>query len=181
MVASRYGKSLIRKRTALNAPFVEQSLNGTMVNNSLVTKDTTRELSDGDKINFGIKQYMFRIKPESQLLDGMDEEELNAVVDQVESVQVQGAENVVGEEDLSCSVCTELFYDAVTLGCSHTFCKHCIVQWKQRNNVCPMCRVIIKTETPTILINNLVEKVSTQSWFSLIALYDRLFLVLVNG
>lgn len=63
------------------------------------------------------------------------------------------------EDDLTCSVCTELFIEAVTLGCSHTFCKFCIEQWRKNADLCPICRTKIKGLFPTLIINNLVEKV----------------------
>lgn len=64
------------------------------------------------------------------------------------------------EDDLVCSICTELFIDAVTLACSHSFCKFCIELWRKNNDICPICRTKIKGQFPTLIVNNLVEKVS---------------------
>lgn len=47
------------------------------------------------------------------------------------------------ESELQCSVCAELFVEATTLNCSHTFCKYCITMWKKKKKDCPICRYLI--------------------------------------
>lgn len=76
--------------------------------------------------------------------------------------QVPNAEKnlEIEEEELTCSICTELFIKAVTLKCSHTFCKYCINQWCNTKSICPICRTRITGENPTLIINNFVEKVT---------------------
>lgn len=44
------------------------------------------------------------------------------------------------ESELQCSICAELFVEATTLNCSHTFCKYCICTWKKKKKDCPICR-----------------------------------------
>uniref|UniRef100_A0A4W5NHH5 Tripartite motif containing 35-9 n=1 Tax=Hucho hucho TaxID=62062 RepID=A0A4W5NHH5_9TELE len=46
------------------------------------------------------------------------------------------------EEDLSCSVCRDIFKDPVLLSCGHSFCKTCLQDtWKQRESQeCPLCK-----------------------------------------
>ena len=46
------------------------------------------------------------------------------------------------EEELSCSVCSDIFRDPVILSCSHSFCKVCLQQcWDQKGSQeCPLCR-----------------------------------------
>lgn len=48
------------------------------------------------------------------------------------------------EDELSCSVCTELFRDPVLLSCGHSYCRQCINDhWtfsSSRN--CPICRQV---------------------------------------
>lgn len=66
----------------------------------------------------------------------------------------------VEEDELTCSICSELFYKAVTLGCSHTFCQYCIGMWRKNSQLCPICRTKIKDLFPTLIVNNFVEKVS---------------------
>lgn len=41
---------------------------------------------------------------------------------------------------LSCTVCTEVFYDPMRLPCEHTFCRDCIQKWLEGNKTCPVCR-----------------------------------------
>ncbi len=52
------------------------------------------------------------------------------------------------EDELSCSVCTELFRDPVLLSCGHSFCRQCINDhWtfsSSRN--CPVCRQVSPQE-----------------------------------
>ena len=73
---------------------------------------------------------------------------------------------------LTCSICYELFIDAITLNCSHTFCKLCIVNWRTSKNLnkklCPMCRTIIKNYKREIIadkqIKELMEKCSVEKF-----------------
>lgn len=68
--------------------------------------------------------------------------------------------NDIMESELICSICTELFIEAITLNCSHTFCKTCIKLWKKQRKLCPVCRTSIKTETAALTINNIIEKMT---------------------
>ena len=73
-----------------------------------------------------------------------------------------------GTEGLTCSICTSIMYQPVTLSCNHTFCGHCISEWFKSQTACatsdedwnagsynraspscPVCRTDITTE-PTI-------------------------------
>ena len=58
----------------------------------------------------------------------------------------------LAEIELQCAVCTEVFLDACTLNCGHTFCFYCIYKWKKENSNCPMCRSDIKY---IVTLNNL--------------------------
>lgn len=63
------------------------------------------------------------------------------------------------ENELVCSICSELFIKAVTLNCSHTYCKYCIEMWRQRQNGCPICRVKITSVNPTLVLDNVIDQV----------------------
>lgn len=65
----------------------------------------------------------------------------------------------VAENELQCSICTELFIKAVTLNCSHTFCNYCIGQWRQNKALCPICRTKIDTVSSTLVVDNFISKV----------------------
>ncbi|KAM3849790.1 E3 ubiquitin-protein ligase TRIM39-like [Diretmus argenteus] len=58
------------------------------------------------------------------------------------------------EEDLSCSVCHDIFKDPVHLACSHSFCKACLQKWWTEKLIheCPVCR---KTSSRSKPIGNL--------------------------
>ncbi|KAJ8335178.1 hypothetical protein SKAU_G00408170 [Synaphobranchus kaupii] len=57
------------------------------------------------------------------------------------------------EEELSCSVCFDIFRDPVILRCSHSFCKACLQQYwgKKGYQECPCCRKRSKHEPPSNL------------------------------
>ncbi|GJQ75387.1 hypothetical protein Trydic_g23563 [Trypoxylus dichotomus] len=63
------------------------------------------------------------------------------------------------ENELQCIICTELFIKATTLNCSHSFCKHCITEWRKKNKKCPICRTKITTANPTIVLDNFIGKI----------------------
>nr|XP_006009591.1 PREDICTED: E3 ubiquitin-protein ligase TRIM39-like [Latimeria chalumnae] len=46
------------------------------------------------------------------------------------------------EDEMTCSVCQELFKDPVTLRCGHNFCRECVCEyWKEKTSQsCPICR-----------------------------------------
>ncbi|XP_056451494.1 E3 ubiquitin-protein ligase TRIM35-like [Gadus chalcogrammus] len=63
--------------------------------------------------------------------------------------------------DLSCSVCCDIFKDPVLLSCSHSFCKGCLQSWWTQNQEqqCPLCkRRSSRTDPPrNIALKNLSE------------------------
>ncbi|XP_067108125.1 E3 ubiquitin-protein ligase TRIM35-like [Osmerus mordax] len=65
------------------------------------------------------------------------------------------------EEDLSCSVCCDIFKDPVVLTCSHSFCKACLQEyWKQKESwECPLCRRRSSRPDPpcNLVLKNLCE------------------------
>lgn len=158
-----------------------QSVNGTHVNNVLIGKNSRKNLEYGDIIMLTSDlKYKFESKealPEDDEFVAVAEAVMDSV-DMTEGVtksvdvakaaaevkkNVSEASSFKPEEDeLTCSVCTELFIEAVTLGCSHTFCKFCIEQWRKNADLCPICRTKIQGLFPTLVINNLVEKVSNK-------------------
>ena len=72
------------------------------------------------------------------------------------------------EEEITCSICGDLFTDPKTISCLHTFCKQCIEKSIESNKkiasivCCPLCRTPLTREdissVPTnFTINRLVE------------------------
>lgn len=66
------------------------------------------------------------------------------------------------QSELTCPVCLELFRDPVILECGHHFCKVCITQCWEANEVsnCPKCRKSCERKLrPNSLLCNVVESV----------------------
>ena len=64
----------------------------------------------------------------------------------------------LAETELQCAVCFEVFMDATTISCGHTFCKNCICEWQKRNSNCPLCRMDIKHMVEVKTLDCFVEK-----------------------
>ncbi|XP_067442432.1 nuclear factor 7, ovary-like [Thunnus thynnus] len=68
------------------------------------------------------------------------------------------------EEDLSCSVCHNIFKDPVVLSCRHVFCKDCLKTWwrGKQTQECPLCkRKSSRSDPPCNLsLKNLCEALS---------------------
>ncbi|CAH2108269.1 unnamed protein product [Euphydryas editha] len=62
------------------------------------------------------------------------------------------------ESELQCSICSELFVSAITLNCSHTFCKYCISMWKKKKKDCPICRTAISSECKSLVLDSFIDK-----------------------
>ncbi|XP_033127726.1 E3 ubiquitin-protein ligase RNF8-like isoform X3 [Anneissia japonica] len=64
----------------------------------------------------------------------------------------------VMESELQCSICAELFIQATTLNCSHSFCHTCIMEWFKKKKECPCCRTKVTTYTRSIVLDNYIDK-----------------------
>ncbi|XP_054003476.1 E3 ubiquitin-protein ligase RNF8-like isoform X1 [Hylaeus anthracinus] len=93
-----------------------------------------------------------------QILDTIDltlSSQLN--IDNKEKESVINKVNNIMDEQLTCSICSELFVKATTLNCMHTFCEHCINKWTKKTKVCPMCRAPIGSKIRSIVLDNFIE------------------------
>ncbi|XP_047194068.1 E3 ubiquitin-protein ligase rnf8 isoform X2 [Hippoglossus stenolepis] len=61
------------------------------------------------------------------------------------------------ENELQCIICSELFIEAVILNCAHSFCCHCIKQWRKKKDECPMCRQAIQSQTRCLALDNCID------------------------
>lgn len=61
------------------------------------------------------------------------------------------------DEQLTCSICSELFVKATTLNCTHTFCHYCINMWFQKQRKCPVCRKSIISMNKSLVLDNFIE------------------------
>ncbi|KAJ8275369.1 hypothetical protein COCON_G00099940 [Conger conger] len=62
------------------------------------------------------------------------------------------------ENELQCIICSELFIEAVTLSCAHSFCLHCIGAWRRRSGACPICRQDILSQTRSLVLDNCIDR-----------------------
>ncbi|XP_051264226.1 E3 ubiquitin-protein ligase rnf8 isoform X2 [Dicentrarchus labrax] len=74
---------------------------------------------------------------------------------QKEEVVTQVTE--VLENELQCIICSELFIEAVILNCAHSFCCHCIKQWRKKKDECPICRQAIQSQTRCLALDNCIN------------------------
>ncbi len=64
------------------------------------------------------------------------------------------------EDEFSCVICQELFIEATTLACSHSFCDYCLRSWLKKKKTCPICRTDIKgTFVRSRVLDSAVEKI----------------------
>ncbi|XP_015111085.1 E3 ubiquitin-protein ligase RNF8 [Diachasma alloeum] len=72
-------------------------------------------------------------------------------------------ENIL-DEQLSCSICSEIFVNPTSLNCSHTFCQYCISSWNKKTKKanCPICRVRIKSMNQSRVFDCLIEKMVSE-------------------
>lgn len=68
----------------------------------------------------------------------------------------------VMENELQCSICSELFIQATTLNCSHSFCAFCIHSWLKRKKECPNCRKPTTSHSRSIVLDNYIDKMIEQ-------------------
>ena len=64
------------------------------------------------------------------------------------------------EEEFTCIICSELFVEATTLPCAHTFCDQCLKSWVKKKKDCPVCRRKIKGKAVrSLVLDSIVEKI----------------------
>ena len=58
-----------------------------------------------------------------------------------------------GDSHMQCTICSELFIQATTISCGHTFCEYCIETWKAQKENCPICRQNILSQMPNKVLD----------------------------
>ena len=80
----------------------------------------------------------------------------------------------LGKANCTCSICTDLFEDAVTLiECEHTFCRACLTEWVESKNDghgrCPECRAEFSPDEgvkePTRFMRNMLADIQLNCSF----------------
>eukprot|EP00057_Strongylocentrotus_purpuratus_P032613 XP_788216.3 PREDICTED: E3 ubiquitin-protein ligase RNF8 isoform X1 [Strongylocentrotus purpuratus] len=85
------------------------------------------------------------------------EEEEKVKIENAKRAALDDFTNVM-ENEFQCSICSELFIQATTLNCSHSFCAYCIHTWFKRKNECPNCRVKTTSHSRSIVLDNYIDK-----------------------
>ncbi|KAJ7988020.1 hypothetical protein DPEC_G00319300 [Dallia pectoralis] len=95
------------------------------------------------------------------------DKELEVTKEEKERARAQKEEVVtqiteVLENELQCIICSELFIQAVTINCTHSFCLHCIREWRKRKDECPICRQAILSQTRSLVLDNCIDGMVVQ-------------------
>jgi len=62
------------------------------------------------------------------------------------------------DENLTCTICSEIFHEAVSVQpCLHSFCAGCYSEWMDQSNECPICRLKVDRISKNHMLNNLIE------------------------
>ncbi|CAI8055526.1 E3 ubiquitin-protein ligase RNF8 [Geodia barretti] len=63
------------------------------------------------------------------------------------------------QEEFTCAICQELFIEAHTLTCAHSFCNKCIKQWMKSKRECPVCRKAVSADpVRSLVLDNAIDK-----------------------
>lgn len=65
-------------------------------------------------------------------------------------------------EDYVCAICREVYKDAVSINCGHTFCQRCMEQSLRTNGNCPTCRVRVEMMVPSFYIRTMIDSLLVQ-------------------
>lgn len=68
----------------------------------------------------------------------------------------------LAETQLQCAVCSEVFVEATSINCGHTFCHFCIYEWKKKKSNCPVCRTDIKQIVQCKVLDEYADKLFEQ-------------------
>lgn len=61
-------------------------------------------------------------------------------------------------EEYLCAICREVYRDAVSSPCGHTFCKSCLKQAVRQTKQCPSCRIPLLDHTPAFSIRLQIQQ-----------------------
>ncbi|XP_011648276.1 E3 ubiquitin-protein ligase RNF8-like [Pogonomyrmex barbatus] len=97
--------------------------------------------------------------PEFQIIDTIDLTEFSQnVLETNIKESVLGKMSDIMDEQLTCSICSELFVKATTLSCTHTFCHHCIKEWNKKRKDCPICRKPVMSMIRSLVLDNFIDR-----------------------
>ncbi|XP_014666057.1 PREDICTED: E3 ubiquitin-protein ligase RNF8-like [Priapulus caudatus] len=108
----------------------------------------TNELADRELRQTKLETELTQMKAESVLQQQQLQQQRAAMVEDFEELL---------ESELQCSICSELFIEATTLGCSHSFCASCIGEWMKRKRDCPNCRAAIASISRSVVLDSYIN------------------------
>ena len=80
------------------------------------------------------------------------------VVSKVESSAKQTVIQTM-EDEFTCIICQELFIQATTLPCAHSFCELCLKLWMRKKKNCPVCRRNIRGQAVySLVLDSAIDK-----------------------
>lgn len=134
-----YKDELEKQREALNTILnqmrverenreIEMSRNQELLSNMKSMKENERHLGSClEELKRQIQQKGEDLVRQEEITKKAEEEGKRAVLSQM-------------EDEFTCMICHELFIDAVTLACAHSFCEMCLRAWIKKKKECPVCR-----------------------------------------
>ncbi|CAG9314899.1 unnamed protein product [Blepharisma stoltei] len=85
---------------------------------------------------------VYRVEEEKHKIASVSFEDLKIIYEHMMHIKVLSKMTYEGEtpgREVGCQICFER-YANVILACGHAFCDIDIIDWKQRNQSCPICR-----------------------------------------
>ncbi|KAI4877556.1 hypothetical protein NFI96_028583 [Prochilodus magdalenae] len=153
-------KSVCEEERRLETEKAQQNEDGLKKQLEEALKEQRKVIDELKNVRKGFKEVL---QAKDKELEVTKEEKEKARA-QKEEVVTQMTE--VLENELQCIICSELFIEAVTLNCAHSFCRHCIADWRRRKDECPICRQAILSQTRSLVLDNcidrMVENLSTE-------------------
>ena len=123
--------------------------------------ETTRNNDAGPSVeaNDSIILELLNDRSENYILETIDlTTSTQLTVDTNETEDVFHKVGDIMDEQLTCSICSELFVKATTLHCMHTFCEHCINSWMIKKRECPVCRTPVSAMNRSIVLDNFIDR-----------------------
>lgn len=150
-----------RKNEAITVKLKETQENLTKVLDELKNEQEHKKDCEYAKYVRSLKEDINKLKEYVNTVDSykpMLETELNALLTN-RCQENQALLLRMVEPELECSICSELFIEATTLNCTHTYCTFCILQWQNNQNNCPICRKHIESRIRTTVLDGFINKI----------------------
>ncbi|XP_059046303.1 E3 ubiquitin-protein ligase rnf8-A-like isoform X2 [Achroia grisella] len=130
---------------------------------ALAAERIQKQAEQSGEVISSLQDQLEKMRKQLEIVETENKNLMESVPDPVkEDTSKQSTLAEVGEvieSELQCSICAELFINAITLNCSHTFCKYCITSWKKKKKDCPICRAPITSECKSLVIDSFIDKI----------------------